>query len=259
VHAGQQKIVIVTTGEPIASMLERRGSFAAIIQQAIGDEWRGEYGDFDARLGVYPDPREAAAFIITGSAANVPTREPWMLQTEAWLREVVSLGTPTFGICFGHQILAQALGGEVTRNPSGREIGTIRVERWADDPLFDGVPESFQANATHIDTVAKLPEKAEPMARSALDNHQVIRFSSACYGVQFHPELDREIMLGYIDARREVLAGEGFDVEALVASVIEADMCRRVLHNFVRHMVRDHAHPSSRRGRREGAWPSAPV
>ncbi len=263
-QTGQRKIVIVTTGDPIASMLERRGTFARIIREAIGGEWKGEYGDFDARLGDYPDPRSAAAFIITGSAANVPTREPWMLQTEAWLREVVSLGTPTLGICFGHQILAQALGGEVTRNPSGREIGTIRIERHADegDPLFEGVPRSFIANATHIDTVARLPERAASLAHSSLENHQAIRFSPVCYGVQYHPELDREIMLGYIDARREILAGEGFDVEALAASVTEADLSRRTLHNFVRHFVRDRAHeapPSSRRMRRDSAWPATPA
>jgi len=262
VQTGQRKIIIVTTGEPIAAMIERRGSFARIIREAIGGEWKGEYGDFDARLGDFPDPRSAAAFIITGSPANVPTREPWMLQTEAWLREVVSIGTPTLGICFGHQILAQALGGEVTRNPRGREIGTIRVERRMDDPIFEGVPASFMANATHIDTVGRLPPRAVSMASSSLEDHQAIRFSPVCYSVQYHPELDRDIMLGYIDARREILAGEGFDVEALAASVTEADFSRRTLHNFVRHFVRDRAHdapPSSRRTRRDSAWPATPA
>lgn len=258
-HAAQKKIVIVTTGEPIASMLERRGSFANIIRGAIGDEWKGEYGEFDARAGDYPDPREASAFIITGSAANVPTREPWMLHTEAWLREVVSIGTPIFGICFGHQILAQALGGEVTRNPRGREIGTIRVERLHEDPIFEGIPQSFLANATHIDTVARLPEGARVLARSSLEDHQAIRFNGVTYGVQYHPEIDRDIMLGYIDARREILAGEGFDVEALAGAVIEGEVGRRTLHNFLRNVVRDRAVPSSRRLHRDGAWPAPPA
>ena len=64
-HVPEQKIVIVKTGEPIASMIEQRGSFATIIRGAIGDEWKHEYGEFDARSGDYPDPREASAFIIT--------------------------------------------------------------------------------------------------------------------------------------------------------------------------------------------------
>lgn len=232
-----RKIVIVTTGEPIPSMIEQRGPFSAMIRDAIGGAWRGGYDAFDARTDEFPDPAGAAAFIITGSAANVPHREPWMLRTEAWLRGVVDAGTPILGICFGHQILAQALGGEVVKNPRGREIGTVRIERREDDPLFDGVPESFHANVTHIDTVARLPEGAASLARSDKEDHHAIRFTPACYGVQYHPELDREIMLGYIEARREVLASERFDVESLAAAVAEADLARRTLHNFVRHVV----------------------
>jgi GMP synthase (glutamine-hydrolysing) len=237
VPEAQGKIVIVTTGEPIPAMLAQRGTFAAMIRDAIGGAWAGAYGELDARAGAFPDPYGVAAFILTGSAANVPDREPWMLRTEAWLRDVVAAGAPTFGICFGHQILAQALGGEVIRNPRGREIGTVRIERRADDPLFDGVPSSFEANVTHVDTVGRLPEGAVSLARSDRDDHHAIRFTSACYGVQYHPEIDRGILLGYIEARREVLAAERFDVDALVASAAEADLARRTLHNFLRHVV----------------------
>jgi GMP synthase (glutamine-hydrolysing) len=233
----REKIVIVTTGEPVAAMLERRGPFAAMIRDAIGEAWAGAYDELDARAGGFPDPRGAAAYILTGSAANVPDREPWMLQTEAWLRDVVAAGTPTLGICFGHQILAQALGGEVIKNPRGREFGTIRIERRADDPLFDGVPSSFEANVTHLDTVGRLPPGAASLARSERDDHQAIRFTSACYGVQYHPEIDREILLGYLDARREVLAAERFDVEALAAAAADAALARRTLRNFLRHFV----------------------
>ena len=91
------------TGEPVPRVAERRGQFAELIREAIGDAWSGGYEVVDVRSEEPPSPDAAAAFVITGSAANVPHREPWMLKTEAWLRGVVAHGTPTFGICFGHQ------------------------------------------------------------------------------------------------------------------------------------------------------------
>lgn len=232
-------LVVLTTGDPVPIMLERRGPFARLIQERIGDAWKGGYADVDVRTSDPPDPRSAAGFIITGSAANVWTRDPWMLKTEAWLRDAVPLGVPIFGICFGHQILAQALGGEVIKNPRGREIGTRRIERTgSDDRIFDGLPSlSFEANATHLDTVGSLPTGAMVLARSSLDECQAIRFTKTCYGVQFHPEVDADVMRGYILSRREILLHEGFEVDALLAAVTEGLEGRVTLLNFVRHIV----------------------
>ena len=232
-----KKILVVKTGEPVPKIAEKRGQFADLIAGSIGAAFTGEYAVVDVRT---EDPRGVGAvdaIVITGSAANVPTREAWMLQTEAWLREVVAAGTPVFGICFGHQILAQALGGEVQKNPRGREIGTIAVEQSVDDPLFDGLPPRFAANVTHIDTVVRLPPGAVGLARSPLEDYHAIRFTPSCYGVQFHPEIDAEVMRGYIDTRREILAAEGFDVEAMLASIGEGDPGRRTLQNFVRRFL----------------------
>src|SRR5262245_51439794 len=94
-------ILIVKTGEPVPSVRDRRGHFAELIREAIGPAWDGDYEVADVVAEAPPVAREVAAIVITGSAANVPDRDPWMLRTEAWLREVVGRGTPTFGICFG--------------------------------------------------------------------------------------------------------------------------------------------------------------
>ncbi len=232
-----RKIFIMKTGDPVPKVRERRGEFADLITGVIGDAWAHGFSTFDAREGAPPDAREAAALVITGSAANVPDREPWMRATEGYLREVVSLGVPVFGICFGHQILAQALGGEVTRNPRGREIGTRKIERLEDDPIFEGLPQVFEANVTHVDTVARLPLGAKALAKNDLDDHHAIRFTETCYGVQFHPELDADVMRGYIEHRWDILAAEGFAVDALHAAIEEAELGRRTLVNFIRHVL----------------------
>jgi GMP synthase (glutamine-hydrolysing) len=230
-------ILIVKTGDPVPRVLERRGPFADLIREAIGPAWDGGYEVADVVRDEPPPAGEAAAIVITGSAANVPDRAPWMLRTEAWLRGVVEQGTPTFGICFGHQILAQALGGLVTRNPRGREMGTHVIERTGPAPIFDGLPERFGAHVTHVDSVVRLPPGATSLARTSLEDHQAIRFTETCYGVQFHPEMDADVMRTYVETRREILAGEGFDVDDMLGRIEEAEGGRQTLQSFVRRFV----------------------
>ena len=231
-------LLIVQTGDPVPTVAARRGPFAKMIRDTIGPLWPGEYAVSDVRVEEPPPPFGFSAVVITGSAANVPNREPWMLRTEAWLRDVVGAKVPVFGICFGHQILAQALGGEVIRNPRGREIGTTTITRRGPDPIFEGLPEEIVANVTHVDTVGRLPPGAVSLAFSALEEHHAIRFTETCYGVQFHPEIDAEIMGEYIATRREILASEGIDPDHLSATVRDGTMGTESLRNFIRVFVR---------------------
>lgn len=238
-HTNGKSITILKMGDTLPPTQARLGGFHDLIARAIGDAWVGRYQVVDARPAgaVFPAPDSAAAFVLTGSAASVADREPWVLRAEAWLRDVVARGTPTIGICFGHQILAQALGGSVARNPRGREMGTVTIERMADDVLFDGLPARFPANVTHVDSVVRLPPGAVLLARSALESHHALRFTEACYGVQYHPEVDASVMRDYLETRREALSAEGFEVDAMLASVGEAVEGRQTLRNFVRRFV----------------------
>lgn len=227
---------MLVTGDPVESVRARRGGFVEMFRAALAPVWGGRLEAYDAREGRLPALEGHDALVITGSPASVTAREPWMLEAEAWLREVVAAGHPTLGVCFGHQLLAQALGGEVAQNPRGREIGTHPVELHPDaegEWLFEGLPRAFEVNLTHVDTVARLPEGAVALARSERDDHQAIRFSEACFGVQFHPEVDADIMRGYVEARREVLLREGFEVGTLLARVGDAEPGREILRRFV--------------------------
>jgi GMP synthase (glutamine-hydrolysing) len=232
----RQSILIATTGDPVPSVWSSRGSFGQLIEQAIGPVWRGGYQGFDARTEA-PPPLDVAAVILTGSASNVPDREAWVVQTEAWLRSVVAEGVPTLGICFGHQLLGQALGGEVQRNPRGREMGTVHIEQVATDPLLVGLPSRFTANATHLDTIVTPPPEATVLAGSELDPHQILRFAPRVYGLQFHPEMDADVMRQYITARRDTLADEGLDVDAMFRAVTDTSEAQAVLWNFVHRII----------------------
>jgi GMP synthase (glutamine-hydrolysing) len=224
-------LAILIAGEPVPTALAARGSFAEMIRVAVGSAWAGPWAELDGRAAL-PDPAGFAGLIVTGSAANVPTREPWIVGLERYLAGAVAAGTPIFGICFGHQLLGQALGGLVAKNPKGREIGTVAVELLAPDPLLAGLEGSFQANMTHIDSVVTLPPGARVLARTALDENALVRFGERVWGVQFHPEIDREIIGHYVAARRAALLEEGLDAATIWANLADTPASRAILGCF---------------------------
>ena len=220
---------ILVTGEPVPNVRHVRGPFERMIRETLADAWDGEVALLDAERGDRPRAGELAALVVTGSPASVTSRDAWILDTEAALLAFVRSGAPTFGICFGHQLLTQALGGSVVRNPRGREIGTVDLELLESDPLFGNAPRRLRVNMSHLDSAERLPEGARVLGRTALDPHGAVRFDERTWGVQFHPEFDGEIVQGYIDARRDVIANEGIDLGALVAEDVpeSAELLRR--------------------------------
>ena len=94
----------------------------------------------DPRRGdTLPPPAQISGAVVTGSHAMVSHREPWSEATGAWLAQLVAHGTPLLGICFGHQLLAHALGGEAGNHPGGPEIGTVPHRAGAPKPRDDAL------------------------------------------------------------------------------------------------------------------------
>ena len=229
--------LIVETGQPVASM-RRHGSFAHWIRVAAGLE-RDEAVVVDVQGGDELPGREGfAGVIVTGSAAMVTERHDWSERSAGWLRDAAHGGMPLLGICYGHQLIAHALGGEVGVNPTGREMGTIHLDLHppaADDPLFTGLPARIPAQATHLQSVLRLPDGATVLAKSAQDDAHAFRWGDAVWGLQFHPEFSTTHMRGYIRARSEALASEGRCGKRLAREVSAAPQARQVLRRFVRH------------------------
>lgn len=233
----RDRIVILRTGDAVPSVSARRGDFFQWIEHTVRQVYPGELVEVDVRVAEPSDEiLDARGFFVTGSPSSVTERAPWMLRTEELLRRIMVLEKPLLGICFGHQMLAQALGGEVARNPRGREMGTIPVTVREDDPLFAGLARVFAVNATHVDTVASLPPGAVVLAHSDLEPTAAYRIGNArC--VQFHPEIDGDVMRGYLEARRELLAAEGLDVDAMLGLAVDTPSGAQILQNFVKHFI----------------------
>lgn len=239
-----KKFLILEAGWPL-DPLRRHGSFGHWIRVAAGLHGREVHSCSVIDGEDLPNAKDFAGVLITGSGAMVTERADWSERSADWLRDAAHAGKPLFGICYGHQLLAHALGGAVDYNPRGREMGTVPVQLHAEaasDPLFGGLPLQIDAQTTHLQSVLAAPPTAKVLARSAKDDCQAFRWQESVWGVQFHPEFSSQMMRSYIAARRDALAKEGTCHHALLKSVRPSPQARRVLKRFIHH-ARKRGHP----------------
>jgi GMP synthase (glutamine-hydrolysing) len=232
-------LLVIKAGAAVPEVVARRRDFEVWIATGAGlrqDDMSVVEVFRDEPL---PDPASVAAsvrgVVVTGSPAMVTDKLPWSERTAQWLREYVLLGKPVLGICYGHQLLAHAFGGEVNDNPAGRQIGTIDVTLNAaakSDALFGRFAEVLHVPVSHVQSVIRLPEGAQLLGASERDPHHVFRYGSCAWGVQFHPEFDAGIVRGYIDARRDQLRAEGLDAASLAENATDTADGTFVLRRF---------------------------
>lgn len=142
--------------------------------------------------------------IVLGGLASVEDGELWMGAVKRMMVDAVDRDLPLLGICLGHQLLAEAFGGEVrVADPAGGEHGPVRIE-WQPgaerDPVLGrvaGLPGKLFP-MSHSDVVSRLPSGATELARNAAYPHQAFRLGSAL-GVQFHPEASPELMTSWAE------------------------------------------------------------
>jgi GMP synthase (glutamine-hydrolysing) len=214
-------LVILKTGTKPARLAGQAGDYEDWILDAMG--WPAADALVVAvHLGeAPPPPSHISGAVITGSAAMVTDRQPWVEKAGAWLRAVATAYRPILGICYGHQLLAHALGGAAGWNPAGVEVGVVDIEvlpAAEGDLLLAGLPARFPACVSHRQSALRLPPGATLLARSALEAHHAFRLRNA-WGLQFHPEFAPTVMPAYIEGFRPVLEAEGRDPADLVAGL----------------------------------------
>jgi GMP synthase (glutamine-hydrolysing) len=228
-------ILILKTGSTFDELVRTRDDFEHWTASGMGLE-SGQVSFADVRRGdPLPAPEELAGCVVTGSHDMVTDDADWMLATGRWLALAHEAGLPLLGICFGHQLMAHALGGRAGYHPRGPEIGTVTLTltpEAADDPLFSQLPAAFPAHVTHSQTALTLPPNSTVLAASDHDPHQAFRLGRHTWGVQFHPEFDAEATRHYTRAQAAKIAEHGGDVQATLAAVTDTPHSAGLLRLF---------------------------
>lgn len=237
-----KKLVILKTGRKIDTLDTIEGDYEDWIREGMGlTPAQTQVVDVAAEERL-PPLEEVAAVAVTGSGAMVTEQDAWMLRSAEWLRQVVDADIPVLGICFGHQLLAYALGGQVDDNPRGVEVGTVTIQLTpaaSEDPLFSSLPEQFSAQVSHSQSVTVLPPGATLLACSDMEPHQAFAWGKNTWGIQFHPEFDLQIIPHFIEFYRDKLKRQGCSVEGLLKGVTSSPHSESLLQRFAVIMQAD--------------------
>lgn len=215
------KLAILETGRPPGGLAERFGSYPAMFARLLGDGFAIE--TYDVQNGVLPDgPQSHEAYLITGSPAGVYDPLPWIDPLLGFIRSAGQ--SKMVGVCFGHQAMAQALGGKVEKSAKGWGVGLHRYAVAEPAPWMDGSG-GIAIPASHQDQVVVQPPGTRIVAASDFTPFAALAWSGRpAMSVQFHPEFEPDYAKALIDHRRADLP----DPAAAIASLDAPNDSRRV-------------------------------
>ncbi len=186
------KIGILKTGHPPAELQPLVGDYAAVFARLL-DGHDFEFVSWNVMEQDYPDAiTDADGWLITGSRHGAYENHPWIPPLEDFIREIYADGRPLVGVCFGHQIIAQALGGKVEKFEAGWSVGNT-------DYVIDG--KTYALNAWHQDQVTALPKDATVVGASDFCAYAALAYGDRIWTIQPHPEYESDFISGLIDTR----------------------------------------------------------
>jgi GMP synthase-like glutamine amidotransferase len=213
------KLAILETGRPPGALAEEFGDYPSMFEQLLGDGFAVE--TFDVQAGQLPDSGHDA-ILITGSPAGVYDDFPWIGPLMQFIRSAAD--RKMVGVCFGHQVMAQALGGRVVKSEKGWGAGLHRYDIVRREPWMDGESE-VAVPASHQDQVIVQPPHTEIVAASDFTPYAGLAWTDRpAISFQFHPEFTPGYAKALIEARYDVVP----DPDAAMASLDAPNDNRRV-------------------------------
>jgi GMP synthase-like glutamine amidotransferase len=206
------KIGILETGRPPKELQPKHGTYADMFARLLGG-----YGfDFDAYAvvdGVFPESvHSAEGWLITGSRHGVYEPHDWIPPLEELIRASLDEGVPMVGICFGHQIMAQAMGGKVEKFSGGWKVGGT-------DYTLGG--DRLRLIAWHQDQVVEKPEAAVCLGEAGGCQYAALAYGKSGLSLQPHPEFDPDFSRDLLRARGDILPE---DVKEQAAGSLDTDL-----------------------------------
>ena len=198
------KIGLLECDDVVGRFPEVRGGYREMFAALLPSF---EFRYYEAHRGQIPSSgRECDAWVCTGSKYSVYDGTKWIADLAAFIR---SLQQPFVGICFGHQMLAHAMGGEVAKAKQGWGVGVLGVEVLKKEPWMEPPLARMQIQHMHQDQVQKLPADSVLLGRSPHCDVAMFRVGEAMLGIEGHPEFTVEYGAALIRARRALIGEDG--------------------------------------------------
>jgi GMP synthase-like glutamine amidotransferase len=170
------------------------------------------YAVYDAQNGRLPAQIDACdAYLITGSLNGAYDEQPWIAALKSFIRQCHAAEKKMVGICFGHQILAHALGGRTEKSANGWGLGLKSFEIVGEKPWMNGGPDHCSLYFSHQDQVVELPPGAERLGSSAFCENALFTLDDHVLGIQGHPEFTKDIMHDLLSRPKETASPELMD------------------------------------------------
>ncbi len=235
------KVGILAAGTSPVELQNDFGSDADMVMNLFNSvQTRFEYKTYDVRDGIFPSSAdECDGWVITGSDFSVYDNLPWMELLKALILEIVTLKRPLIGICFGHQIIADALGGRVEKYHGGWAAGLYSYELTQQRDFMRSAPSSFTLCAMHQDQVTTLPDNAYVFATSDFCQYAGLIYDDQVLTLQAHPEYTAMYESELIEVLKNtqvlpaVVAEYGINGIRDYGSSVNSDMVASWLVNFM--------------------------
>jgi GMP synthase-like glutamine amidotransferase len=194
---------ILETGKPPVALRRRFPDYPAMFADLLGPGFT--VTAYDVEAGAFPASPEAhPAFLVTGSPAGVYDDLPWMAPLKDFLRATKGKAK-LVGICFGHQIMAEAFGGRVEKSERGWGVGLQTLQVCGAAP-FLGPEQAVSIPASHQDQIVVQPPASRVLAANAFSPYGVLLYEDQpALSMQFHPEFTPDFAKALIEARRASL------------------------------------------------------
>ncbi len=199
------RFACLVTGYPTQYTLERYGDYSQMFKELLsqpGDSWTS----FDCQSMAFPeDPCDFDVLVVTGSAADAHADAPWIRELNQYLALAHQKKVKILGFCFGHQAVANALGGRTGRNSAGWEAGLHEMQLlppFLETPYGAGMA-PFRILEIHQDHVIEAPPEAQVLAKTPDTPVQIFAIGDRVFCMQGHPEFKSDIVRDLVEGRGE--------------------------------------------------------